>query len=374
MKRVFLFSLFWVFCLFSQAQMCVWRNGVLVFETPVSEIDSITFAKTNEAGVATWVLHVPPTTSMSVEISVVGNWGSEGGPEYWVPGAVLMERQEDGSYTLTKEVPAAFQYKYVMRANGGSWSWDNQYDQLYEMPLSLYAEDEILRWDDEFWNYLFYWEFSTSFGEFTTQDVLGSESWMIEFNTASMTGYAENTNNANEDWLISPAIALPQLPAVKLTLECIARYFADLANDITVYVSENYSGGSPSTAQWTKIEPASPLVSGADWITFSTTEYSLTPYVGKTIRFAIKYVSTDTKAGTIEVKSVAVEEGEASGSGDVEEPEIPTEVTGQGTKENPYTANDVIALNSTVIGPFYVKGYIEGRRVRTLTFEKGNKK
>ena len=208
---------------------------------------------------------------------------------------------------------------------------------------------------------LFSWEFSTSFGEFTTQDVLGDESWMIDFKTAKMTGYVDDTNKANEDWLISPAINLGEISAAKLKMEYIARYFASLDTDITVWVSENYTEGAPSTAQWTEVKPASALVSGADWTTFSTTEYSLTPYVGKTIRFAIKYVSTDTKAGTIEVKSVAVEEGEASGSGDVEEPEIPTEVTGQGTKENPYTANDVIALNSTVIGPFYVKGYIVGQ-------------
>ncbi len=208
---------------------------------------------------------------------------------------------------------------------------------------------------------IFSWEFSTSFGEFTTQDVLGAESWMIDFETAKMTGYVDDTNKANEDWLISPAITLGEISAAKLKMEYIARYFASLDTDITVWVSENYTEGAPSTAQWTEVKPASALVEGTDWNTFATTEYSLTSYVGKTIRFAIKYVSTDTKAGTIEVKSVAVEEGEASGSGDVEEPEIPTEVTGQGTKENPYTANDVIALNSTVIGPFYVKGYIVGQ-------------
>ena len=208
---------------------------------------------------------------------------------------------------------------------------------------------------------IFSWEFSTSFGEFTTQDVLGDESWMIDFKTAKMTGYVDDTNKANEDWLISPAITLENVTAAKLKMVYIARYFDNLASDITVQVSENYTEGAPSTAQWTEVKPASALVEGSDWSTFATTEYSLTPYVGKTIRFAIKYVSTDTKAGTIEVKSVAVEEGEASGSGDVEEPEIPTEVTGKGTKAEPYTANDVIVLNSTVIGPFFVKGYIVGQ-------------
>ena len=42
---------------------------------------------------------------------------------------------------------------------------------------------------------IFSWEFSTSFGEFTTQDVLGDESWMIDYETAKMTGYINATRN-----------------------------------------------------------------------------------------------------------------------------------------------------------------------------------
>lgn len=204
---------------------------------------------------------------------------------------------------------------------------------------------------------IFSWEFSTSFGEFTTQDVLGDESWMIDFKTAKMTGYINATkeNRANEDWLISPAIKLENVTAAKLKMEYVAQYFDNLSTDITVQVSENYTEGAPSTAQWTEVKPASALVEGTDWNTFATTEYSLTSYVGKTIRFAIKYVSTDTKAGTIEVKSVAVEEGEAAGES--------TELTGKGTKEEPYTVSDVISLNNSIVGPFYVKGYIVGQVV-----------
>ena len=205
---------------------------------------------------------------------------------------------------------------------------------------------------------IFSWEFSTSsFGEFTTQDVLGDESWIIDYKTAYMSGYINATkeNRANEDWLISPAIKLENVTAAKLKLEYVAQYFDNLSTDITVWVAENYTEGAPSTAQWTEVKPASALVEGSDWNTFATTEYSLTPYVGKTIRFAIKYVSTDTKAGTIEVKSVKVEEGEAAGVG--------TEVAGKGTKEEPYTVSDVISLNNSIVGPFYVKGYIVGQVV-----------
>ena len=152
-----------------------------------------------------------------------------------------------------------------------------------------------------------------------------------------------------------PEIKLENVTAAKLKMEYVAQYFDNLSADITVWVSENYTEGAPSTAQWTEVKPASALVEGTDWNTFATTEYSLTSYVGKTIRFAIKYVSTDTKAGTIEVKSVAVEEGEAAGES--------TELTGKGTKEEPYTVSDVISLNNSIVGPFYVKGYIVGQVV-----------
>lgn len=194
---------------------------------------------------------------------------------------------------------------------------------------------------------IFSWEFSTSFGEFTTQNVLGDESWKIDFKTAYMSGYIKDTkeNRANEDWLISPSIKLENVTSAKLKMEYAAKFFASLSTDITVWVSENYTEGVPSTAQWTEVKPAGALVEVPDWNTFTTTEYSLTPYVGKTIRFAIKYVSNDTKAGTIEVKSVKVEEGEASGSGNTDN-----------DKENALTVSEAIAKQDQSI--MWVKGYI----------------
>lgn len=105
----------------------------------------------NEAGTATWVVKVPATTPETAVVSVVGGWGVDGDAEYWTPGAVVMERQADGTYTLTKEVPAAFQYKYVVSADGATWSWDYQYDKQFDMPVSLKAEDEVPAWSKEPW-------------------------------------------------------------------------------------------------------------------------------------------------------------------------------------------------------------------------------
>lgn len=59
----------------------------------------------------------------------------------------------------------------------------------------------------------------------------------------------------------------------------------------------------------------------------------------------------------VEVMGAFFVKKNSSGSGS----ETPGDVTGQGTKENPYTVADVIALNNTAKGPFYVKGYIVGQ-------------
>lgn len=105
----------------------------------------------NEAGTATWTLTVPATTPETAVVSVAGNWGVDGDDEYWAPGAVVMTRQEDGTYTLTKEVPAGFEYKYVVSADGVTWDWDYQYDKQFDMPVSLKAEDEVPAWSKEPW-------------------------------------------------------------------------------------------------------------------------------------------------------------------------------------------------------------------------------
>ncbi len=104
----------------------------------------------NEAGMATWFLTVPATTPETAVVSVVGNW-RDNDSEYWVPGAVVMERMADGRYTLTKEVPAVFQYKYVVSVDGVTWSWDYQCERQFEMPASLIAEDVVEAWSSEPW-------------------------------------------------------------------------------------------------------------------------------------------------------------------------------------------------------------------------------
>ena len=153
----------------------------------------------------------------------------------------------------------------------------------------------------------YYQDFASSFGTYTTYDVAGPQSWEIDYNTAKMTGYANSTNYANEDWLISAKFSLENVSSASLTMTYIARYFNNLDTDITLQVSSDYTSGDPTLASWTQV-PAT-WISGSNWNDFVSTTVDLSPFVGQKICVAVKYVSDDVKAGTIEVQSILIQEG-----------------------------------------------------------------
>lgn len=126
------------------------ENTVTYFD--VKAWKSAPCVERNEAGTATFKVTVPATTPETAFVSIAGNWGVDGDPEYWAPGAVLMTREADGTYSLTKEVPAAFQYKYIVSADGTTWDWAYQYNHQFDMPVSLQANDVVEAWDAEPWN------------------------------------------------------------------------------------------------------------------------------------------------------------------------------------------------------------------------------
>ena len=189
--------------------------------------------------------------------------------------------------------------------------------------------------------------------------------WTYEssYTVVQMTGHVGGNpgeNYANEDWLISSPVALTGVTDAKMTMKYLGRYFDNINNDVTVWVSNNYTyGENPTTAQWTQL-PAN-LVESSSWSDFKDIELPLTDYIGQTVTVAVKYLSTDTKGGTIEVSAITVEEGTAGGDTPGPGPD-PGTLEGDGTRENPYTANDVILLGiETSDGQnYWVKDYIVG--------------
>lgn len=199
--------------------------------------------------------------------------------------------------------------------------------------------------------------FASEFGTYTTKDVLGAESWMIDFSTAKMTGYVNGENHADEDWLISSPVNVTGVDHAKIVMEYICRYFSSVNDDITFWASEDYVyDDMPNTATWAQL--SSSLTESSSWSDWKTAEVSLDAFVGKTVTIAIKYLSSTTKAGTIEVKTLTVEEGEAGG-GPGPGPTPPGPGTGSGTADDPYNVASGINLQGQdVIG--WVHGYIVG--------------
>lgn len=207
--------------------------------------------------------------------------------------------------------------------------------------------------------------FVSEFGTYMTFDEMGPQSWEIDYNTAKMTGYANSTNYANIDWLISSPVAITGVSDAKMTMVYIGRYFNNINEDVTVWASTDYTwGNDPTNANWTQV-PAN-LTPGSNWNDFVITEIALTDYVGQTVTFAVKYTSTDTKAGTLEIQSITIEEGSG-----VIPPEPPTPGEGSGTFDDPYNVAAGIELQSEE--PIaWVHGFIVGAVKSGLTSVSSN--
>ena len=204
-------------------------------------------------------------------------------------------------------------------------------------------------------NMPYFQSFASEFGTYMTYDLLGAQSWEIDYNTAKMTGYFGGSYYANEDWLISSPVAITGVNDAKMTMSYIGRYFNNINDEVTVWASTNYTwGGNPATATWTQV-PAS-LSEGSNWTNFLTAEISLTQFVGQTVTIAVKYLSTDSKAGTMEIQSITIEEGSG-----VTPPTPPTPGpgAGSGTADDPYNVASGIGQQSAE--PIaWVHGYIVG--------------
>ena len=197
--------------------------------------------------------------------------------------------------------------------------------------------------------------FASGFGTYTTKDVLGPQSWEIDYGTAKMTGYSGGSN-ANEDWLISSPVAVTGVSEAKVSVVYAAQYQTNNANDVTLQVSTDYVfDNEPNTATWIQMDVTYPNTS--NWSDFQTVETSLNDFIGQNITVAIKYVSDDSQSRTIEIQSITVQEG--SGVGPTPPP---GNVVGDGSRENPYTANDIIlmGIETSDGNKYWVKDYIVG--------------
>lgn len=151
------------------------------------------------------------------------------------------------------------------------------------------------------------WEekFDGSLGSFTGFSLVGAQVWTFSLSApqyAKMSGYAGG-NQDNEDWLISGAIDLTDVPTVSFNFrEAYKLYTTATADQLQVLVSSNWDGTQAgiSTATWTLIS-GYPLPTGLDWIFVESGKIDFSSYKDKTIHIAFRYLSTTVGAATWEI-------------------------------------------------------------------------
>lgn len=186
-------------------------------------------------------------------------------------------------------------------------------------------------------------------GDFKAVNVSGEEVWHFDSNGyAYISGFVENTNKANEAWLISPEIDLTTVETARLSFDHVVRYFANPATEATVWVSENFvNDQSPSAATWTQLV-TEPFTDPGSWTFGTSGEISLTAFAGKKVRVGFKYISTTAKAGSWELKNFLVRKGEAV---------VIDRKWGKGTEAEPFSVAGAIANQ---VGEKWVRGVIVG--------------
>ena len=295
---------------------------------------------------------------------------SESGNRYLVDAT---SPNNDDNFVVRTSNYANFAYDNLPEGPGSLVAIATIYNSTWQLIIRSKNEMEFENWDPtptppvvpgEVQSLPYSQLFSTGFGTYMSYSVVDDNHvWSYEssYNVVQMTGHVGGNPGedfANEDWLISSPVALTDVTDAKMTMKYLGRYFNNINNDVTVWVSSNYTyGEDPTAAQWTQL-PAN-LVESSSWSDFKDVELALTDYIGQTITVAVKYLSTDTKGGTIEVSAITVEEGTAGDNPGPGPGPTPGEGEGTGTADDPYNVAAGITQQTTQ-ETAWVRGYIVG--------------
>ncbi len=146
--------------------------------------------------------------------------------------------------------------------------------------------------------------FSSSLGNFTTKDVVGSKIWEYasSYKCAKATGY-KSTKQDGEGWLISPAIDLSAATAATLTFQNAGNYFTTPSEELQIWVSTT-SNDPTVAAEWTQLTVDEYSTGGFAW---ALSTIAIDDYCGNaSVHFAFRYFSTPTMCGTWEIKDFVI--------------------------------------------------------------------
>ena len=141
--------------------------------------------------------------------------------------------------------------------------------------------------------------FAGKFGDFYNKDVTGTNIWTKNSGYAKASGYISGSNTASESWLISPYINLTGASNPELSFSHAGNYFnGNMQSDVVVKVKKQ------GDATWSDLT-VNTWPNGTSW-TFVENTTSLVDYAGETIQIAFVYTSSTSRAGTWEIKNLAV--------------------------------------------------------------------
>ncbi len=109
-----------------------------VIYVSVEEWELSACVETNKEGSATFNLTAVGFPA-EAQFAIAGSGLAAGAWACPPPAEHVMTALGDGKYTLTLDVPATFQYKYLVAKDGVTWEWFSAAN--YNMPLSLEAND-----------------------------------------------------------------------------------------------------------------------------------------------------------------------------------------------------------------------------------------
>lgn len=166
-------------------------------------------------------------------------------------------------------------------------------------------------------NSIYFESFKNGSGDFTIEDVKVPDEMDFVWEHSSQyscmkgTAFDNPSNYESESWLVSPLIDLSGYDSAYLTFEHAGGYFGTPSEEATLWISEE--GGD-----WEQL-----VIDKSDyptsWTFIPAGNWDLAPYLGGKMKIAFRYSSTSDKAGTWEIRNVAVLSGTYK---DVEVPAI----------------------------------------------------
>lgn len=152
--------------------------------------------------------------------------------------------------------------------------------------------------------------FTSGLGGFEVFSIKGAQEWMSDATYgAKMSGYADGSSHANEDWLVSPALNLAGKSRVVLTFDHAINKgdLANLTTNHTLWITDEYTDTTPTDAIWEQVEITT-YPDGQSWTYVSSGEIVIpAEYLKDNVRIAFKYMCSDNESATWEIRDLIMQ-------------------------------------------------------------------